>query len=444
MSEKKTFGWTRYFYKMLGAEINAITRYMNRVIQVHPVFHDHGDLLESIDAPERFVVAEGEPVPDASAERDERTVFLLNGNFNHTYDIQKLLQDLYPSTSRSSRVIVVAYNPYLKGLYRVLHKLGLSRAEGLTTFVTTDALRQLAEISGFEVVRDRPTCYIPFSLCGLGTLLNRLLPVVPLFRWLSLATVVVLRPVKPVPEKPSLSIVIPARNEAGNIRNAINWTPQMEGVETEIIFVEGNSTDDTWQVIQDVVAEGHDFFRLSCYQQPGKGKNDAVRVGFAHARCDLLTILDADLTMPPEMLPRFYNAYVEGKGDFINGSRLLYPMEGEAMRFLNHLGNLFFAKTLSRLLGMPIGDSLCGTKLVSRSDYQRIKAWRDDFGDFDPFGDFELLFPAAQLALRSADIPVRYKARTYGSTNISRFRHGVILLKMTFVGLFRIRLGKTN
>jgi glycosyltransferase involved in cell wall biosynthesis len=215
-------------------------------------------------------------------------------------------------------------------------------------------------------------------------------------------------------------------------------------VDIEIVFVEGHSKDDTWAKIQEVVKRGHPPFKLAAYQQTGRGKNDAVRLGFSKAANEILTILDADLTMPPEMLPRFYQAYVDGLADFVNGSRLVYPMEGEAMRFLNLLGNVFFAKALSSTLGMRIGDSLCGTKLVAAHDYRRITRWRDDFGDFDPFGDFELLFPAAVLGLGCVDIPVRYKARTYGSTNIHRFRHGLVLLKMTLTGWLRIRLGRTG
>ena len=176
-------------------------------------------------------------------------------------------------------------------------------------------------------------------------------------------------------------------------------------------------------------------------QQTGKGKADAVRLGFTHAEGDLLTILDADLTMPPELLDAFYQAYVDGLGDFVNGSRLVYPMEGAAMRFLNWLGTLFFAKALSWVLEVHIGDSLCGTKLFSRADYERMIRWRRDFGDFDPFGDFEMLFPAAELGLGIVDVPVRYRARTYGSTNINRFRHGLVLLRMTAVGLWRIKWG---
>jgi len=281
-------------------------------------------------------------------------------------------------------------------------------------------------------------------MLGIGTLLNRLLPAIPLLRWGSLAAVAILRPIRPSDDQPSLTIIIPARNEEGNIENAIREIPRLKGVKIEIIFVEGHSTDRTWEKIQEVTKTGDPDFEISCYRQTGKGKNDAVRLGISKARMDLITILDADLTMPPPMLERFYKAYVEGHADFVNGSRLFYPMEGEAMRFLNLLGNIFFAKALSGVLGMRLGDTLCGTKLWARHDAARIVKWREDFGDFDPFGDFELLFPAAVLGLGCVDIPVRYRARTYGTTNISRFRHGLILLRMTIVGLFRIRLGRTR
>ncbi|MBP1635338.1 MAG: glycosyl transferase, family 2, partial [Acidobacteria bacterium] len=176
-------------------------------------------------------------------------------------------------------------------------------------------------------------------------------------------------------------------------------------------------------------------------QQEGRGKADAVRLGFSRASGDLVTILDADLTMPPEDLTRFYDAYCRGMGDFVNGTRLVYPMEGEAMRFLNRLGNVFFAKLLGYVLDSPIGDSLCGTKLLARRDYERFVRWRGDFGDFDPFGDFELLFPAAVLGAGIVNLPVYYRARTYGSTNIRRFRDGAILFRMSMTGLLRIKFG---
>jgi Glycosyl transferase family 2 len=436
--------WIRYFYRIVAAEVSTITRFYDRVVQVAAPSSDRGLLLENVASPLKERAAGVGDMPDCSGEVDRRTAVLVNGNFNLGTDIQDFLARLRPRLSRSSRVVVIGYNPYFKGLFRLLSKLGLARAEPPDTFVTQESLKQLARISGFEVVRIRPVGYFPFRLLGLGSLINRVMPLLPVVRWLSFSSVIVLRPVIASAVKPSLTIVIPARNEAGNIENALLQTPQLEGVKTEIIFVEGNSTDDTWDRIQQVVNRGHPFFQLSAYKQPGRGKNDAVRHGFAHARHDLWCILDADLTMPPEMLPRFYQAYVDGHADFINGSRLFYPMEGEAMKFLNLLGNIFFAKALSVVLGMRIGDSLCGTKLVARHDYARIVRWRERFGDFDPFGDFELLFPAAELALGCVDIPVAYKARTYGTTNIHRFRHGLILLKMTLIGLWRVAAGHTR
>jgi glycosyltransferase involved in cell wall biosynthesis len=288
------------------------------------------------------------------------------------------------------------------------------------------------------VVRQRPVAYFPWRLFGMGTMINRIAPLIPIVKWLSLGFVAVLRP--RIPSAPAgISCVIPARNERGNIENAMQ---RLGGLpcNIEVIFVEGHSTDQTWEEIERVTRLYAGRFRIVTLRQSGKGKADAVRLGFAAATEPLVTILDADLTMPPEMLERFYRAYCEGHGDFVNGSRLMYPMEGDAMRFLNRLGNVFFAKMLSWILEVRLSDSLCGTKLLTRADYQRILAWRRDFGDFDPFGDFELLFPAAVLALGIVDMPIRYRARTYGSTNIHRFRHGWLLLKMTAIGLLRIKL----
>jgi glycosyltransferase involved in cell wall biosynthesis len=279
-------------------------------------------------------------------------------------------------------------------------------------------------------------------LLGLGSLANRVLPATPILRHLAISVVVVLRPVlaDPSDAPASVSVLIPARNERGNIEPAVRRLPDLGG-ETEIIFVEGHSSDGTWEEIERVAASYDGPHRIVTLQQTGKGKADAVRLGFAHATGDLLTILDADLTMPPELLPRFVDAYRKGLADFVNGSRIVYPMEGEAMRPLNRLGNVFFAKALTSVLGTRLGDSLCGTKLVRRDDYARMTRWREDFGDFDPFGDFELIFPAATLGLGIVDVPIRYAARTYGSTQISRFRHGLLLLKMTTIGFFRVKLG---
>jgi glycosyltransferase involved in cell wall biosynthesis len=207
---------------------------------------------------------------------------------------------------------------------------------------------------------------------------------------------------------------------------------------TELIFVEGHSTDRTYETIEAAIAR-HPQINCRLYRQHGRGKGDAVRLGFEQASGDILMILDADLTVAPADLPRFYDAIASGKGEFINGVRLVYPMEDEAMRFFNLLGNKLFSWAFTWLLGQPIKDTLCGTKVLWRSDYARIAHNRTYFGDFDPFGDFDLLFGAAKLTLKIVEVPIRYGARRYGETNIQRWKHGWLLLRMVVFAARRIK-----
>ena len=179
--------------------------------------------------------------------------------------------------------------------------------------------------------------------------------------------------------------------------------------------------------------------KLSAYQQTGRGKGDAVRLGFSKARGDLLMILDADLTVPPEDLPVFYQAAVEGHADFLQGTRLVYPMEQGAMRFFNKLGNIAFSRLFSHLLQQPIRTPCAAPRCCGGRDYERLAAGRAYFGDFDPFGDFDLIFGAAKLNLKLGEIPVRYRDRTYGETNIQRWKHGWLLLKMSALAARKLR-----
>ena len=262
----------------------------------------------------------------------------------------------------------------------------------------------------------------------------------PVFEWFTLVNIVVLRPVnkaKPLGNKPSVSVVVAARNEAGNIENIVKRLPAM-GQEDELILVEGNSRDNTWQEMQRAKTAYQDH-NIIIAQQKGIGKGDAVRLGFDLASKDILMILDADLTVPPEDLPKFYRAIVENKGEFINGSRLVYTMENQAMRFANIIGNKFFALAFSFVLNQSLKDTLCGTKVISRKNYKEIAANRHYFGDFDPFGDFDLIFGAAKLGLKIVELPIKYRARTYGDTNIQRWKHGVILLRMLLFASRKIK-----
>jgi hypothetical protein len=433
--------WSRYLYRVIAAEVSRFTRYFDELIQGAPAPNDPLVLFDAVECPHKSVARTFDDVPDLSADRERRRAILLNGNFNYDLDIQATLTGLKPKLSRTARVVVVAYNPYLRWLYALADVLGLRNSPPTLTFLTRADLDAVSRLAGFEVVRLRPAGYAPFRLLGLGHLVNWWMPVVPGLRWMSFVFIAVLRPLVPETRRPSLSIVIPARNEKGNIEGALQRIPDLGAERVEIVFVEGHSRDDTWAEIRRVAPLYRGRFEIKTLQQKGQGKCDAVRLGFQCCTGELLAILDADLTMPPELLGRFYDAYCQGLADFVNGSRLLYPMEGEAMRPLNRLGNVFFAKGLSFVLGNRLSDSLCGTKLVARHDYTRFVAWRRDFGDFDPFGDYELLFPASILALGIVDVPIRYRARTYGATSISRFRHGGMLLKMTLLGLFRVRVG---
>jgi hypothetical protein len=419
----------KYFHRLIAAEISAFARYFDRVLQTGVAGGDDGGVLEAIDAPEKKLIDE---LPSMNDERTTRSVVLLNGTLNYHLDIESLLQSIKEKLARTSRVAIVAYNPYFRWLYR------FKSGEAPFTFLTRTSLENLARLTGFEIVRIRPAVYLPWYIPLVSSLVNAVMPTIPLLRWLGLVNVIVLRPVLAEERRPSISVIVPARNERGNIEAAVERLPDLRA-EVEVIFVEGHSLDGTWQEIERVAA-AHPNVRA--VRQEGRGKSDAVRRGFAEARGELLAILDADLTMPPEKLGSFYEAYVSGRGDFVNGSRLVYPMEGAAMRFLNHLGNIFFAKALSSVLDMRIGDSLCGTKLLARHDYDRFVRWRASFGEFDPFGDFELLFPAAVLGIGSIDVPVHYRARTYGSTQIRRFRDGLDLLRMVIIGFFDIKMGR--
>ena len=174
-------------------------------------------------------------------------------------------------------------------------------------------------------------------------------------------------------------------------------------------------------------------------RQPGTGKADAVFAAFDAAQGDVLMILDADLTVPPEQLPKFWHAIQSDKGEFINGSRLVYLMDTDAMRFLNLVANKSFSIAFTWLLSQRFTDTLCGTKVLRRSDYVRLKEGRSYFGDFDPFGDFDLIFGASKLSLKVVEIPIHYASRTYGETQISRFKHGLLLLRMVLFAFLRIK-----
>lgn len=355
-------------------------------------------------------------------------------------DIQSLLQSLQAVAHHRTRLHLTTLNTLWRWPLRWAEGLGAVMPQPPSNWLSHHDLFNLLELAGWEVVTFERVQLFPYDWPLVSAFFNSVLVRLPGFRHLGITLWITARPrraVEPAGEI-SCSVIVPARNESGNIRPALDRVPVL-GRRTEVIFVEGHSRDDTWAAIQREVAAYRGPHLVRAMQQPGKGKWDAVRTGFAAATGDVLVIQDADLTAPPEDLPKFYAALTGGAAEFVNGSRLVYPMEKRAMRFLNFLGNKFFALALSFVLSQPVKDSLCGTKMLLRSDYERLLRRIAVLGDFDPFGDFNLLFGSALLDLKIRDLPVRYKDRTYGETNISRFTHGWLLLRMTAFALWRVK-----
>lgn len=435
----------KYLYRKLREYLDLYVRPGDRIAQISAretvgpfQFQSHDSLV--LQGPSR---ESGAPRLDVQALAEFRADYvLLHGNIHYEADIQDFLGTLRQALLPSARVIIIFYSTLWKPWLRLARALGVRRETPEENWIANEDMRNLLLLANYELVRQESKLLVPIYIPLVSYLANRFLAPLPGFRLFNLLNIAVARPVGfSAPEQskpPSVSIVIPARNEAGNIEAAILRTPAM-GPDDELIFIEGNSTDNTWETICQLQAKYQASRTIRIDRQEGKGKGDAVRKGFSLATKEILMILDADLTVPPEELPRFYEALVSQKGEFINGSRLVYPMEKQAMRFLNLLGNKFFAVMFSFVLGQRFKDTLCGTKVLTRENYLKLAAHRKYFGEFDPFGDFDLIFGAARMALRIVELPIHYRERTCGSTNIERWKHGFILLRMLRFAAARIK-----
>jgi len=368
---------------------------------------------------------------------------ILSNLVGYLVDIQSVFEELHKVCHEETKIIVTYYNIFWEPFIKFAEFIRIKKKGPKQSWLSSKDLANLLYHSGFETYKQNSSMLFPYYIPLFSGFMNKFISRLPFFNWFAINQYTFAQPIVKIDEevaakKYSTSVLIPARNESGNIENAILRLPKF-GKHVEIIFVEGNSTDDTWDKIQEIQEKYKETHDIKILQQPGKGKGDAVRAGYDIASGDILMILDADLTVPPEQIPKFYNAIAQNKGGFINGTRLIYPMEKNAMRFLNTLGNKFFSLAFSWLLEQPIKDTLCGTKVMFRKDYITLAANRSYFGDFDPFGDFDLLFGAFKLNLKIIDMPIRYQERIYGDTNISRFKHGLLLLKMWWFALFKVK-----
>jgi SAM-dependent methyltransferase len=442
--------FSRYYWK----EITEYCKYFSHEdSSVLEVGCGNGDLLAEIDGSRKMGIDFSAEYITWAKERHKNSdidfqvmdannitlnekfdLIILSNLIGFVGDVQHVLEQLKPCCHANTKIIVQYYNSFWEPLIKFSEAIGVKYKTPNQNWLSMRDITNLLFVSGFEVYRTSKRMIFPIYIPFLSRFLNKYLAKFPPFRFFSFNNYNFAKPLPEIHEetyrhKYSTTVVIPARNESGNIENAIQRLPQF-GKHLEIIFVEGNSTDDTWAKIQEIQNKYSATHDIKITQQKGKGKADAVREGYKIATGDILMILDADLTVPPEDLPKFYNAIAGNRGDFINGTRLVYPMDKEAMRFLNYLGNHFFSWAFTWLLEQRFKDTLCGTKVMFRKDYLKLIKNRRYFGDFDPFGDFDLLFGAHKLNLKIVEVPIRYRERTYGSTNISRFKHGVILLRM--------------
>ncbi len=378
---------------------------------------------------------------------DRSTVEKIKGSFDviifsdvigFMTDCEQTLGEFHGLCTQDTRVIITYYSWLWESILSLAEKLGLKMPQVELNWLSCEDIVNILHLADFDTVKFERRVLLPKKIFWLGKIINKYLATLPIVRRFNLRNYIIARSSRHIGLKnPSCSILIPCRNEQGNIENAVLRLPAFCD-NIEVIFVEGNSQDDTYDEIQRVIKK-YPERDIKVFKQDGKGKGDAVRKGFANATGDILMILDADLTVPPEDLPKFYKAISSGKGEYINGSRLVYPMEKQAMRFLNFWANSAFALLFSWLLNQRFTDTLCGTKVLTKKNYDMIVANREYFGNFDPFGDFDLIFGASKLNLKAIEVPIRYAAREYGETQISRFRHGLLLIRMVIFAFRKLK-----
>ncbi|MBF0186318.1 MAG: glycosyltransferase [Magnetococcales bacterium] len=365
-------------------------------------------------------------------------VIIISDTIGYLDDCEATFASLHSLCNRDTRLVVAYYSWLWSPVLKMAEAIGQHVPQVEMNWFSTDDITGLLELADFEPVKMEWRQLVPIHLLGLGPLINRFIGTLPGIRNLCLRNYIVARPMRDAAEPGlSCSVLIPCRNEKGNIEPAVQRLPRFCD-DIEILYVEGGSQDGTFEECERV-RDAYPQYDIKVFKQDGIGKGDAVRKGFGEARGDILMILDADLTVPPETLPKFYKALAEGKGEYINGTRLIYPMEREAMRFLNFWANRTFSWLFSWLLNQKFTDTLCGTKVMRRRHYERLAANRAYFGDFDPFGDFDLIFGSAKMNLKIVEVPIRYAARRYGETQISRFRHGWLLLQMVVFAFKKLK-----
>jgi|SRR3989339_458113 len=376
-------------------------------------------------------------------EIGEKTKFdyiVLNGTLGELADIQNVLKRISEYCNPDTRIIILQYNPIWEMVLKIGEKLKLKMPEKISNWLSAEDIENFLTITGYQVIRRDFYMLFPKRIPVLSFVLNRLAAKLPVINRFDLMQIVVARLLAPPENQKDLtaSVVITCRDEKENIEPLVQRIPDM-GKHTEIIFVEGHSTDGTREEIQRVIKK-YPEKDIVLLVQDGFGQKDAIIKGFDTAKGDFIMLLEADLTTPPEEIKKLWNVYENGYGEYVNGSRLIYRMEKDSMPLINILGNRFFGNIFTAMLGQRFTDTLCGFKAVSKKNYIKIKKVMKLWGDFDPFGDFELIFGAVKNNLKISEVPVKYKPRIYGETKTKPFKHGWQLMRITWLAFKRFVL----
>lgn len=451
----------RYFYSLLRRVLQFLTEPEKRVLSVRcstgafltamrPKLGKGIDISSEIIEVAKHHHPEfdyGIAFPDTEQflecfERGEKFDYILFNDIDDTVDVQRALQNLKPLCLRHTRLLIITYNHLWEPLVTLAESLGMKVPRIEQNWLSGADVRNLLALSGYEVLGSRRIVLCPKYIPLLSSFLNDFCARLPGLNRLCMTEVHVARliPEKIDREGLTISVIIPSKDEQGNVESAVRRIPPLGG-RTEIIFCDDQSTDGTADEVMRM-QQLHPECDIRLEQGPGICKAKNVWTGFDAASGDILIILDADLTTMPEELPYFVDAIASGLAEFVNGSRLVYPVPRGAMKGANMLGNQFFSLAFSYLLNQRVKDTLCGTKVLWRSDWERVKPLLGGWGIEDRWGDYELLFGASKLNLRIVDLPVHYQERIYGRTKMTKvFQNGLVMLKMCWHGFLKLKLG---
>ena len=370
-------------------------------------------------------------------ETAERFDFIvINNLLEYVENIQGLFRNCRQLLKPRGRLLVSTTNPMWTPVLRFGERRRLCTPDTRRNFVTGQDAANLLGLNGFEVVNLMRRTLLPKKIPLVTSLVNLVAAQTPVLRRLCMTEFLVSRPMAAAPEEAySVSVVVPCYNEAGNIEECVRRVPRM-GSHTEVIVVDDGSKDGTADLVKPELNPAVEVRCLS--YQPNCGKLHAVRTGFDAARGDILMILDADMAVPPEDLPSFYQPLREGIADFINGTRLIYPLATGSMKLQNFFGNKLFGVLVSWLTGIHLSDTLCGTKAFFREDYRNFQM------GYDPWGDFDLLFGAAQRTCKILEVPIHYQERRAGQSKMKAIRHTLALLKACWFGFWRVKYPRSE